>query len=479
MELRWLLLAFVGSQIFLYAARVPLHRALGILGQMLSGGFRLKSRWLKGMATDLSTRAHELSMEAGRENAHKKVEHEFRRLEEVYGSQLRDFPHVQRKLDDLATKLDADYKECGVSPPAAPGWAVAIESIAKASEGKESMVKKVLNEFQKNAIETEKAALTVYRKTTLERHQILGTMQPPLKQIQLGLQEAVKRCKAVLDATQRIDGCLERYAKLRENEPGLSRVQTWAAVNAFVIAALVTGVALGGAFINFQLISLPMSELVPSGGRLMGMSVSSIAALVLVLMEAAAGIFLMEMLGITSLFPQLLGLPASRRRLVMLVSLAGLFLLACIESSLAILREQIVVSEAALKQSLSGSAAGAAVEGLGGSRLPVIGQAVLGFVLPWILAMVAIPLEVMIRNGATVGLVLTSLVVAAAGHIVRLIGALLRYVMQAIRYLYDVYIIIPLWIERMVHHKPMMGVIKGARQVPNPVARGGKQEVVS
>jgi hypothetical protein len=174
-----------------------------------------------------------------------------------------------------------------------------------------------------------------------------------------------------------------------------------------------------------------------------------------------------------------LGLPASRRRLVMLVSLAGLFLLACIESSLAILREQIVVSEAALKQSLSGSAAGAAVEGLGGSRLPVIGQAVLGFVLPWILAMVAIPLEVMIRNGATVGLVLTSLVVAAAGHIVRLIGALLRYVMQAIRYLYDVYIIIPLWIERMVHHKPMMGVIKGARQVPNPVARGGKQEVVS
>ena len=33
------------------------------------------------------------------------------------------------------------------------------------------------------------------------------------------------------------------------------------------------------------------------------------------------------------------------------------------------------------------------------SRIPVIGQAVLGFILPWILAMVAVPLETMISTG--------------------------------------------------------------------------------
>ena len=33
------------------------------------------------------------------------------------------------------------------------------------------------------------------------------------------------------------------------------------------------------------------------------------------------------------------------------------------------------------------------------SRIPVIGQAVLGFVLPWILAMVAIPLEMLLDSG--------------------------------------------------------------------------------
>ena len=59
--------------------------------------------------------------------------------------------------------------------------------------------------------------------------------------------------------------------------------------------------------------------------------------------------------------------------------------------------EQIVVADMQLKQSL----AGVAVEedtSLTAS-IPVVGQAVLGFVLPWILAMVAIPLELFISTG--------------------------------------------------------------------------------
>src|SRR5207237_485232 len=85
-----------------------------------------------------------------------------------------------------------------------------------------------------------------------------------------------------------------------------------------------------------------------------GKSVSTVAALVVVLMEVAAGIFAMEMLGITSFFPKLDLLPSSRRRIILAVSLGGLLMLACIECSLAILREQIVESASALKHSLAG-----------------------------------------------------------------------------------------------------------------------------
>jgi len=67
-----------------------------------------------------------------------------------------------------------------------------------------------------------------------------------------------------------------------------------------------------------------MSELVLGGGYIFGMPISMIAALVIVLMEVAAGIFVVETFGITHLFPRLSGLPASRRRIIFLVALTGL-----------------------------------------------------------------------------------------------------------------------------------------------------------
>src|SRR5438128_4524018 len=159
------------------------------------------------------------------------------------------------------------------------------------------------------------------------------------------------------------------------------------------------------------MIALTISELVPSGSRIGGMPVSTVAALVIVLMEIAAGIFAMEMLGITSFFPKLDLLPSSRRRIILVVALAGLLLLACIECSLAVLREQIVESASALKASLAGVRE-QAVAGPASSRIPVVGQAVLGFILPWILAMVAVPLETLFPTGGHIALTLTPGVLA-------------------------------------------------------------------
>jgi hypothetical protein len=199
--------------------------------------------------------------------------------------------------------------------------------------------------------------------------------------------------------------------------------------------------------VNFNLIALPMSELVPSGSRIGGMPVSTVAALVIVLMEVAAGVFAMEMLGITNFFPKLELLPRSRRRIILTVAVGGLLLLACIEASLAVLREQIVDSSNALRASLAG--APATVTETASSRIPVIGQAVLGFILPWILAMVAVPLETMISTGGHIVLSAVTFLLYGAGMVCRLGGHGMRYLCEAARHLYDVYIVIPLQIERM------------------------------
>ena len=115
------------------------------------------------------------------------------------------------------------------------------------------------------------------------------------------------------------------------------------------------------------------------------------------------------------------------------------------ESSLAILREQIVEADAALKIALAGESA--AITTASQSKIPVIGQAVLGFVLPWVLAMVAIPLEMLLDSGrhvlASAGVVLLAIV----GHVSRVAGRVIGQAVGLLASFYDVYIAVPLRIE--------------------------------
>jgi hypothetical protein len=192
-----------------------------------------------------------------------------------------------------------------------------------------------------------------------------------------------------------------------------------------------------------------MSELVPAGARIGGVPVSTVSALVIVLMEVAVGFFMMDMLGITDLFPKLAGIPSERRRLILFISCFGLFLLAGVESSLAILREQIVTADAALKLALAGSAE-TAVGKASHSNIPVIGQAVLGFILPWILAMVAIPLEMLLDSGRHVLAALTAAVLMLLGAAAAALAHVVSACFQILPNLYDGYVSIPLRIEAMV-----------------------------
>ncbi len=157
------------------------------------------------------------------------------------------------------------------------------------------------------------------------------------------------------------------------------------ATKLFIFSMLVILVAGFGAFINFQLIALPMSELVPAGSRVLGLQVSDVSALVIVTLEIVLGIFLMEALGITGIFPQVAGMTISKRRILLYASLTGLFSLppwrlrwpSCVNISLNQCRHHASVGR----------------KGRGSSQWRQLSDHCyraghLGFVLPWILAMV-------------------------------------------------------------------------------------------
>ena len=345
---------WVLSQVFLYAARVPVHRALREVGRLLGGVFRIGARWCRGLAGVAARRDHEMIVEMGKGDTEAKIGREFHRIEGAFAKELARYPDLHRKLDDVVTKVDADFQECATAAPAAPGWSDAVQAVAKMPPNGDPVVSKVLEEIQKSAIAGEKKALQEFRDATSKKHKILSSMAPAWKELQKLATDVARAVTGALEATKRIDGFMTSYEKVRAADSKAIRALGWNATQLFVVSLLVMAVALGGAFVNFNLIALPMSELVPSGSRIGGMPVATVAALVVVLMEIAAGVFAMEMLGITSFFPKLELLPKSRRRIILVVALGGLFMLACIEASLAVLREQIVESSTALKASLAG-----------------------------------------------------------------------------------------------------------------------------
>ncbi len=443
-----LLALWLFSQLVFWAARVPMHRAFRSLGRVLSGALRVAAKWCKSVSVSVTTRDREMVLEMGRGDAEGKVAREFRRVESSLAKELGRYPALHRKMDDLLSRLDSDYKECGNAPPPPPGWPEATAAVAKMPQNGDNVVKKLLEEIHKSAQVSEKKAIEEYRESTAKRHKILDGMAPLWKQLKDHAGDAGKSVTSALESTKRIDSYMANYEQIRKGEGKAVRAMGWQSTQLFVVSLLVLAVAIGGAFVNFNLIALPMSELVPSGSRIGGIPVSTVAALVVVLMEIAAGIFAMEMLGITSFFPKMDLLPASRRRIILFVSLGGLLLLACIECSLAILREQIVESASALKQSLAGIS-DRAVSDPAFSRIPVVGQAVLGFILPWILAMVAVPLETLISTGGHIALTLTAGLLALLSIVMRVLAHGVRYLVETVRHAYDVYIILPLQLQRL------------------------------
>jgi hypothetical protein len=107
------------------------------------------------------------------------------------------------------------------------------------------------------------------------------------------------------------------------------------ALTQFFIATLVLAVAAGGALINFKLIALPMSEMVGAGDYLTAsLRTSEVAALVIIFVEATMGLFLMETLRITHLFPRIHSLSEVMRKRMMWASFVLLFVLAGVEAAL-------------------------------------------------------------------------------------------------------------------------------------------------
>jgi hypothetical protein len=136
------------------------------------------------------------------------------------------------------------------------------------------------------------------------------------------------------------------------------------------------------------------------------------------------------------------------RHRLMLASLIFLIILAGIESSLALMRDMLIADKASLMRDLATNAV--AVEEGWFTRIPMAGQMIMGFVLPFALAFVAIPLESTVHSLRTVIGVLLVQTLRGAAFFIRFTGVLFKRFAKVLELIYDLTIVIPLLLEKWV-----------------------------
>jgi hypothetical protein len=448
--LSFLVMAALGL-LFLYAARRPIHDAIEALTRTLARSLRLAAVALARGAQDLRSRNQLVLLAHGREEVRQAIEREFQRVTVLVQRDLQGYPALQRKLLEDITRMEEDYRRCGEVPLPPPEWVKAVEVLAKIRESGDGLVQKLLEEIANSVDKIYASVIEEYRRSYQERHKILERFVPFGRSLNATLLKVDRNITGLQESATRIDAQMDKYEQIQAKAERVEHALTSSAGVQFVMSGLVLMIAFGGAFVNFWLIARPMSAMVGGGEYLAGgFEASHIAALVIILVEATMGLFLMETLRFTHLFPRIHNLHDRMRMRMMWVAFSILLILAGVEVALAVMRDQIIVADLALKRGLGGGADVVAVEMGWVTKIPVAGQMILGFILPFALAFVAMPLEYFIYSARTVLGALLVFAIRAVAFVLRLTSTIVRQVGRVLTMLYDAVIFLPLVIERGV-----------------------------
>jgi hypothetical protein len=432
----------------LYLARKPAHHSIRSVCRLIKSGFRFAARAVRQLEKTLAQRNREVLLAAGQETSERMLEREFHRINAVVSRDLSGYPNLQRQLNEQIQKIDEDYQQSTEVPPEAPGWTKAVETVAKLRNDDSGMVGKILVDIHSTIKKSQQSALDDYRKSSSKRHQLLKNMMPYWRKLSQTLTDVDKSIRNLEDRSQVIDQQMDAYENMRRSSSQAERTLSSSSLTQFFISGMILAIAMIGGIVNFYLIALPMSEMVGANSVLGPFKASNVAAMVIITLEIAIGIFLMESLRVTRMFPVIGMMDDKMRKRMLWATFTLLLILASVESSLAFMRDLLAADREALRQTLSGiQAANPEFR-----WIPSVGQMVMGFVLPFALTFVAIPLESFIHASRTV------IGVGGLGTLrvteisLRTLGNVFYHMGDMLVSLYDLLIFIPLRFEELVMH---------------------------
>jgi hypothetical protein len=428
---------FVVLTVLLYIARTPAHFAISSFSRVLHSALRLSARSLMQAEKNLAIRNREVLLGHGRDSVERIIEREIERMDATVRRDLAEYPSLHRKISEVLAAVEAEYKESAEVPPSPLSWTKAVEAVAKIPAKSDPMVADILEEINKSMQKAHEKAIVEYRKSSATRHNLLKGLMPHWRGVQRKLEEVDKHVTSLLDRADVISRHINEYRDVLDKTDRAVRILSSSALSQFFISAFVLAIAVGGAAINFTLIARPMAEMVGGQYLTAGFKTADIAALV----------------------------NTTRIRMVW-ITFGLLFTLASVEAGLAFMREMLLEDELATSALLRGDEVGAAIADF--TWITTAAQMGMGFILPFALVFIAIPLETFVHSTRTVLGLLGVVILRSLAYVLRLLGNIFLQIGNMLRGLYDLLAFVPLWIEHMIRPRSGNGWKKKSTSKGDP-----------
>lgn len=455
-----LALAIVGLILAMWIGREPMHRIVRqtffFLGYMFA-------RWGSALL-DHGRRARAVTNEKIASQRADELQDRMLMLEERMGKRTeqlaRETGPILKKLDkathELATSANA-ISDINLEDIAERAFRAALPSM-ESTRG----LSKIEKNIAQNTARAMNDKLTPLRPALIT----IRNESPRLKDV------AEKLVKIEHDFNKNASDVNKAFTEFEEivrSEDRKSIAARASIVVPWLIAVLITAIALAGVFLNFFLIERPMAEIVGEGARIGGIGLPTFAAIIVIFLEFVTGVILMDSAGFTRLIPAFHSMSANGRRIMLIVSFAFLSLFSVMEMTLSIVREQIIEQDRetdrlaaqivgpVLTAPAPSADAPAAVEtaapepqraNVFGLELSTFAQLILAGLIPWLLAAAALPLETIIRNSVFIVSIFASFALIFMGFISKTISAVLKNVGVFVLAIYDFIIFLPLFIQR-------------------------------
>lgn len=319
---------------------------------------------------------------------------------------------------------------------------------------------------------------TIAQNTARAMNERLVPVRPALKALEVQAPRLRDTAEKLSKIDQRFNQSADQVNKAFTEFEKAMRSESRAEVAAkasilvpWLIALLVTGIALSGVFLNFFLIERPMAEIVGEGARIAGVGLPTFAALIVIFLEFVAGVVLMDAAGFTRLIPAFDSMSDVGRRIMFWVAFGFLVAFSVLEISLAIVREQIIEQEqftrnlavaslsapevaAPAGEAAAMPATSEAARAQQGLQLITLAQMLLAAIIPWLLATAALPLETIVRNSVFILSIASSYAMLGLAFICKTISVALKSAGMFVLSVYDLIIFVPLGVQRAFKRKP-------------------------